>query len=267
MCLELTSDESFHKKFSFCTLVTRPEEYAEMVSSAKLAGFDGNDVEFFYFNNKNNNHFDGYTGLNRAMRSVNGKYLIFCHQDVLFNHDKREKLEQCILEVETVDQRWAVIGNAGKMKSGRQVIRITDPALSNCKIGDFPSQVESVDENFIIVNRSVNVACTYGLTGFHFYGADICQNAIYNGLNCYVIDFHLLHKSGGKVDQAYDICINNYRRMAFKRKRAQVVKTLIKDVFVSSSGILNFIMNHRRLLRLSRSIAKRCEMINTIISK
>ena len=38
-------------RYSICTLVTRPEEYAEMVESFVGAGFDSASCEYLYINN------------------------------------------------------------------------------------------------------------------------------------------------------------------------------------------------------------------------
>ena len=75
--LKIEDDLIYTKIFSFCTLVTRLDEYMEMVESAQGAGFDGEDVEFLYFDNREINKYDGYSAINRAIKEAKGKYLIF----------------------------------------------------------------------------------------------------------------------------------------------------------------------------------------------
>lgn len=105
---KIEADFFFEKKFTFCTLVTRFDEYIEMVESAKKAGFD-DDIEYIYFDNEESNQFDGYSGINRALKVAQGEYLIFCHQDILFNYDQRPQLEKCLHELEGKDPNWVIL--------------------------------------------------------------------------------------------------------------------------------------------------------------
>lgn len=253
----LNAEQKFDKQFSFCTLVTRYDEYLEMVDSAKQAGFSGNDVEFLYFDNKISNQYDGYSGINKALRAVQGKYLIFCHQDILFKFDTRAILEQRIRELEALDAHWAVAGNAGKNKFGQVKIRISDAGYSDLKEGSFPSEVMTLDENFLIINRQENIACSPVLSGFHIYGTDLCQNASALGLKNYVIDFHLYHKSPGRVDQSYFDAQKAFMQLQYHRKQSQFIWAMCSSFFVSSSKFLLFFCNKYRILRWARTIHKR----------
>lgn len=249
---------TFSKKYTFCTLVTRFNEYMEMVESAKHAGFDQDDVEFLYFDNKESNKFDGYNGINRALREAKGQYLIFCHQDILFNYDNRECLDQRIKELELIDAHWAVAGNAGKNEFGYTFIRISDPSFSNLSLGQFPEQVMSLDENFLIINRYHNLATTeFYLKGFHLYAIDLCQNAKNLGLKSYVINFHLYHKSPGNVDESYFKLQNSYKRLQYERKQAQFFWAMCSQFYVSNSYLRNIFFNSKRILRLCRSLLKK----------
>lgn len=248
---------SFEKKFSFCTLVTRFDEYIEMVESAQLAGFVGDDVEFLYFDNKNSNQFDGYSGVNRAIKEAKGQYLIFCHQDILFQFDTRQDLEHRIAELEQLDPYWAVLGNAGKTLHEVLKIRISDPHGANQHRGELPAEVLSLDENFLIINQLQNFECSANLSGFHLYATDLCQNALSFGLKSYVIDFHLLHKSPGKLDQSYFMAQKEYMDLLYQRKQKQFIWTVCSSFFISSSKILNFLFNQRRMLRWARKRFKK----------
>lgn len=253
-CLELKTDKKFHKKYSFCALVTNKQEYEEMRTSAIEAGFDREDVEFFYLNNINSNQFDGFSGINYALQNVSGQYLIFCHQDVLFKFDTIEKLDQCILELEERDSRWAVIGNAGKKEDGTIILRITDPHGENSKIGNFPEEVMSLDENFLILNRNLNLSTSYELTGFHLYGLDICRNANHLGYKNYVIDFHLLHKSGGKIEQSFIDAQTKYSTLEYVRKTKNFYSTTCTNFYAGSSKVLNCIFKVKILFKLYKRI-------------
>lgn len=260
---KIEGDLIFSKKYTFCTLMTRYDEYLEMVESAKLAGFDTDDVEFLFFDNKESNQFDGYSGINRALREAKGQFLIFCHQDVLFKYDRRDALDQRLQELEGIDCNWGVAGNAGKNENGNTYIRISDPLFSDLKYGEFPEQVMSLDENFLIINRKYNLSTTeFILKGFHLYAIDLCQNARNLGLKSYVIDFHLYHKSPGKVDQSYFNAQNAYINMQYFRKKSQFFWAMCSHFYVSSSPIKNIFFNLKRILRLSRTILKKKDKSN-----
>lgn len=252
----LNPQEEFSKRFSFCTLVTRYDEYLEMVESAKQAGFSGADVEFLYFDNKQSNQYDGYSGINKAIRVARGKYLIFCHQDILFNFDSRAVLEQRIRELEVLDAHWAVAGNAGKNKFGQVKIRISDAGYSDLHKGDLPAEVMSVDENFIIINRTQNISCTAAMSGFHIYGTDLCQNARDLGLKSYVINFHLYHKSPGRVDQSYFALQNKYIKLQKQRKQSQIIWAMCSSFYISNSALLNLLINWKYVMKFLKKINK-----------
>lgn len=247
---QIEKERIFTKKITFCTLVTRKAEYLEMVASAKKSGFDTEDVEFLYFNNAESNDFDGFNGLNRAIKEAQGEYLIICHQDVLFNFDSREDLQLRLDQLSILDPDWAVAGNAGRNKHGKHFVRITDPHGDNINEGPFPQEVISIDENFFIINQKMNLAASYGLKGFHLYGLDICQNAFYLGLKCYVIDFHLFHKSGGNPDKTYSDLQRDYIQLVKKRKAGQWYFPMCSVFFISSNTILNWLLNIKRIRKL-----------------
>lgn len=236
--------------FEFYTLVTRFDEYKEMVESLKKVGFDRENIKFLYFDNKNSNDFDGYNGVNYALKNSNAKYIIFCHQDILFNFDGYEQLLECINELNKIDPKWAIAGNAGKTKSGEVRMKITDPHGPEQTFGPLPAKVISLDENFLVINNKYNLSCSYQMSGFHLYGIDLCTNAINLGLNCYVIDFHLYHKSKGNLDKSFFSAVKNFRHMLKIRKQSVYYSTTCYSFFVTNSKFLNYFMN----LRLVRKV-------------
>ena len=192
-------------KFSICTLVTRAEEYAEMTASFVRAGFSPDDTVFLFSDNTCGNQLDDYRGYNLFLQAARGEFIVLCHQDILLNHDRREILEQRIRELDALDPAWALLGNAGcAQRFGLPVtaIKISHPSSTET-IGTFPTRVDSLDENFIVVKCSANLALSHDLSGFHFYGTDLCRIAKILGRTAYVVDFHLLHKSLGKYDDSF----------------------------------------------------------------
>lgn len=204
-------------RYSICTIVTRPSEYSAMVESFRLHGFQEPDCEFLYLDNSECNKFDAYSGYNLFLDVARGSFVILCHQDILLIEDGRTKLDRLIDDLDEIDPNWAACGNGGGEYPGQLAVRISDPYGANQQYGDLPAKVRSLDENFIVVRKSANLALSRDLHGFHFYGADICIIADVLGWNCYVIDFHLRHKSSGTRDKAY---FNIRERMIQKYRRA-----------------------------------------------
>lgn len=67
---KIQNELTFSYKFTFCTLVTKYEEYREMIGSARNIGFNGTNVEFLFFDNIKSNKYDCYSGINRAIREA-----------------------------------------------------------------------------------------------------------------------------------------------------------------------------------------------------
>jgi len=225
-------------RYSICTIVNRPSQYAEMVESFTSRGFDGPDCEFLYLDNTQANAFDGYTGNNMFLNVARGEFVILCHQDVVLIGDGRANLDAALDNLSRLDPNWAVCGNAGRDQSGGVAVRITDPHGIDQKVGDFPVKVQSLDENFMIVRRSANLALSRDLTGFHFCGTDICLIADVIGSNCYVIDFHLQHKSAGVMDNQFFVSQKNLTQKYRRAFRSRWVFTTCTDFFISGLPFL-----------------------------
>ncbi|MBL4608194.1 MAG: acyl esterase [Pseudomonadales bacterium] len=244
-------------RFSICTLVTDSNEYQGMIDSAKLAGFVGDDVEYLYSDNSKGNTFDGFSGFNQFHLEAKGQYLIYCHQDILFEFDDRSILESRIAALDVLDSNWAIAGNAGKKHSGEKSVRISDPLTVNLSHGVFPSLVQTMDENFMVFDRQKPLSCTRTLSGFHLYGTDLCLNAEYLGYSCYVIDFHLRHKSKGNPDEGYFSIQSEFMALLKSRKKSLVIHAMCSRFYVSSSGFKMWLVNRKWLLNLHKSISKK----------
>ncbi len=231
-------------RFSICTMVTDHREYAEMVRSMQAGGFDGPDCEYLYLDNSNSNAFDAYQGYNLFLNEAQGTYIILCHQDILLLQDSRGVLEKRLRELDRQDAHWGLCGNAGARSDGRLVKRITDPHQDDQNLGPFPSRVVALDENFIIVRRDANLAVSHDLAGFHMYGADLCLISDILGRSAYVIDFHLLHKSGGSLDRRFYAVREAFMRKYSRAFRPRWIATTCTFLFIAPS------------YRLSRSLTK-----------
>lgn len=240
------------KQFSICSLVTNMDEYREMVSSFQTAGFNDEKAEFLYANNTQGNRYDGFSGVKHFLTHAIGQYIIICHQDILLTHDTIETLLARLEELSTLDPNWAIVGNAGYQGLTHKAVRISDPYGQNTSIGTFPSRVQTLDENFLVIRKSANLSISNDLYGFHFYGADLCLIADMLGYNAYVIDFHLYHKSGGTCNESFfaakERLISKYQRAL----ETKFIRTTCSPLFLSHSKLLNIFCNKKIMVSLKK---------------
>lgn len=237
-------------RYSICTLVTNPEEYASFKESFEAGGFTSDTCEYLYLDNSQGNRFEAFGGYNLFLQEAQGTYIILCHQDVELLVDGRARLDAVLAELTAKDAQWGLCGNAGAKTDGSLALRITDPNTGPISQGGpFPVRVISLDENFIVVRREANLALSHDLSGFHLYGTDLCLNADSLGLHAYVIDFHLLHKSGGNPDESFERLRlrmrDKYRRVL--RPRWQHMTTY-RSFYLSPSPIGAFLARGQRAI-------------------
>jgi hypothetical protein len=224
-----------HYTFSICTLMTRPDQYSQMVQSFRDAGF-GKDCEFLCVNNSQGNVYDAFSGYNAFLVEAQGEYIILSHQDIVLCFDDRSVLEKRLRELTEIDSAWGVCGNSGGVALGQNAIRISDPHCENCSIGTFPQRVFSLDENFMVVRRSANLCLSRDMSGYHMYGPDLCAIADVKGDHCYVIDFHLRHLSGGTLDSSFRTSADAFSRKYARAFRPRWMQTSVTAVFLSGES-------------------------------
>jgi hypothetical protein len=247
---EIDSIKEFSFKYSICTLVTNKEEYAEMVDSFIKAGFEELFCEYLYVDNSATNKYEAYLGINKFLSAAKGKYIIVCHQDILLNHDRIDKLEKCIDAINKQDPDWGILGNAGGVDFKKNVYKVGYKSGEIHTEGSLPAKVKSLDENFLLIKNEANLALSHDLTGYHLYGADLCLIARVIGYNAYVIDFLLTHKSLGNPDASFyklkERFLEKYQR-AFK---GIFIKTTITRFFISGSPFKSFLYNTKPVEKL-----------------
>ena len=247
------NSKSYEYEFSIFSLVTKKDQYFEFLKSCENAGFNNKNSEFGFLDNSSKNKYDGYSGLNEAIHLAKGKYIILIHQDVKLSFDGKEILENKIKEIDKVDPKWGVLGNAGgNFDLGEKFIRISDPANKDLKFGKLPVKVHSLDENLLIIKSSTLLGFSEDLEGFHFYGTDICQQAMFRGYNCYVIDFHLFHNSSGNKNLDYIISKNNLIKKYRRKLAHRFIRTTTTRLFLSGNKFLNLLFNQKDILFLLR---------------
>ena len=225
--------------YTIATLVTEPAEYAAMRASFAAGGFTDDVCEFLVIDNTqttSREQTDAYTGLNRALDEARAPFVILCHQDVRLTRDKRRRLEACLADLSALDASWALAGNAGGVSAGRLSVRISDPHGADQNVGPFPSRVTSLDENFIVVRRAARVGLSSDLTGYHFYGADLCLAADVLGYTAYVIDFHLQHLSPGRKSADFYASEKAFRNKWSHAFRPRWLQTTCSLLLLSGDG-------------------------------
>ncbi len=223
------------RSYTIATLVTNPAQYEVMQQSFIDFGFG--DCEFLKIDNTGEQQTCAYNGLNHMLNQACGDVVILCHQDVRLFDDSRTELDARLDELNRIDPNWAVAGNAGGVAPGQLALRITDPHGADQKIGDFPCRVLAVDENFIVVRRNARIGFSHNLSGFHFYGADICMMAEIAGYSAYVIDFHLAHLSAGKKDPSFDEMETAFREKWSTALSARWIQTTCSLFYISGEPL------------------------------
>ncbi|MEO1456103.1 MAG: hypothetical protein AAFV49_00860 [Pseudomonadota bacterium] len=180
-------------------IATNEAELGETVEALHRAGFTPDCTTYLAVRNFGENHFDGYSGIAAFLERAEGRYLLVCHQDVRAI-DTRAELEAKLDEIEP---DWALAGNAGSAGLGRSVRRISDPYNRDVLIGPLPHEVVSLDENLLIFNLARPITPSQALSGFHFYGTDLCIRARGMGERAWVIDWHVEHLSGGSLNASW----------------------------------------------------------------
>lgn len=256
--------EKYSYDFSICSLVTDFAQYECMRKSFEGKGFNASSCEFLCVDNSITNQCDAYLAVNHFLRTARGRYVILCHQDIILHDDDCPALLQRIAEVESCDPSWGLLGNAGAGDFDEYTIRISDPHGTDTRRGGpFPAPAMSLDENFIVVRASANLAVSRDIGGFHLYGTDLCLIASILGYSAYVIDFHLQHLSGGdsgcKTDTHFHSFAQSRRRFIAKYQRALVprwLNTTCTRMYLSGSRLQNTICNLRAIINLKRKFNK-----------
>lgn len=232
-------------RYSFCSLVTNPGQYADMVGSFRTRGFDGPDVEFLYADNTGGNGHDGYAGLGTMIHKARGRYVILIHQDILAIDD-RAQLDTVLGDLTARDPDWAVAGNAGATARGKVARRMTSYMGYDDRMGDLPAKVETLDEDMLILRREANLAPSRDLEGFHLYGTDLVQQAVFRGWSAYVIDFHVEHLGLSEIDDAFITAIDAFRDKYRRATRPKLLSTAVTHVGFGREFLKSF--RHRRRL-------------------
>ncbi|MBK9079272.1 MAG: acyl esterase [Hyphomicrobium sp.] len=243
-------------RYTIATLVTNPAQYDAMCASFQAGGFDEASCEYIHIDNTETEQTDAYRGLNALLNAARASIVILCHQDVRLLQDGRASLDDRLNALTHRDPTWALAGNAGGVAPGRLALRLTDPHGRDQHTGNLPERVMSLDENFIVVRRDARIGFSNDLSGFHFYGADICLHAQHMGYSAYVIDFHLEHLSPGKKDQSFTAAEQAFARKWSRTLQPRWMQTTCSLIHLSGDPVRQSLgrVIDRPLARLARRL-------------
>lgn len=253
---KIEKEQTFDFTFSICTLVTKKTEYQEMLNSFEYKGFTSDLCEFLYIDNSENCTFDAYEGLNVFLQKAKGKYVILCHQDIIIHDQNKDDLLKLIIEIDKKDENWGILGNAGGVNIKWRTNHITQGEGNTITEKNVPLKVRSLDENFILVKKSANLALSRNLNGFHLYGTDICLIAEILGYNSYVIGFNLLHKSNGTIDKSFFDSKKNLLKKYNNALRTRFMSSTISRFCLTGNPFFQVLYNSKIILYLVRQYYK-----------
>jgi len=239
----LSSNEKFPFRYSICTLVSKPREYEEMINSFVQSGFTPEICEYLCIDNSNANTYDAFSGLNRFLREAKGEYIILCHQDILLHDHTISDLDKRLEEMDVIDANWGVLSNAGGINLKYVAMHVTQNSGNRLIEHLLPLKTKTVDENFILVKNTSNLALSHDLKGFHMYGTDICLISETLGFTSYIIDFNLTHKSDGNADASFYKIRKKLMRKYQKAWRGRFMSTTITRFYISGNGIRYILLN------------------------
>jgi len=167
------------------TAVTNPKLYSNMLGSLLIGG-GSSDIEVIPINNRDL-RYNIPQALNRAHTFASGKYIMYCHQDVLFSPGWYRNVKAVIKAI----KNFGVLGFEGIDKNGHP---------HSCKQMSETQfkQILTLDELAIIVPND-DIRFSEKLT-WHFYGADICFKYDTRGIKNFICGCRVNHLSNGRVN-------------------------------------------------------------------
>jgi hypothetical protein len=187
--------------FSVCALC-RDNKSAENILN-QIASLFPKDTDLLILENSQN-EWDSYSAIRYFIKRAQGEMIVLVHDDIEFQNLSVSQLLQSINKITCSDPTAIIFGVAGisnrkLMWMGHLFNLNGEQSWGFCEEG----KASSLDECFLVINRKSRISVSEGLTGFHFYGTDLCLNAMKSGHSCYVIDYPITHKSAGNINENF----------------------------------------------------------------
>ena len=221
--------------FSICTLVKNKEKYNVLLESLKKTSFINDTDEVLSIDNSLQNQHDCYSSIKEFIKISKRNFLILVHDDVIFNLDRSILVDE-LVKKRALDSQAAVFGIAGIFKNplmgcGRFISHRGEENWGFKNNGN----VNTLDECFIIIDKSSLVSVSDEIAGFHFYGTDICINARKKGFSSYAIDYPITHKSKGNLDANFLNSRNSFILHLRNNSNWEVISTTCTSMYAGNN--------------------------------
>jgi hypothetical protein len=171
--------------FSLVTCCNNPDLYYGMMES--LPERTSEDVELIPVANFDN-PLTVTEALNLGAKFAHGRYIVYCHQDILFSQGWFVNMMTALGRIPT-NVEVGIIGFEGVDDKGI-------PHTCNVLHVQRPCRIQTLDELCLITpRRDLKFDERFK---FHYYGADICLQALEAGHQNYLVGVPVKHLSGGK---------------------------------------------------------------------
>ena len=137
-----------------------------------------------------------------------------------------DELKKAILQINSIDKNWGILGVFGAiMESGKRKFYgyVRDRGNNLGSPNNLPHEVQTLDELLLITKGDFYFDEQFDL---HFYGADICLQAIKQGRKNYAISAYCHHNSSRKMGGKDQSFTENEARFKEKWKNYLPILTL-----------------------------------------
>ena len=181
---------------------------------------------------------DCYGAIRHFLKEAQGDLIIVIHDDIEFGDLSSPLLLERIREVSIKDRSASLFGVAGISSKGQRGIGHFYDATCEQNWG-FPDggQASSLDECFLVIKNGQGINVSDGLEGYHFYGTDLCLNTMSLGLSCYVIDYPLIHKSAGSLNENFFAARDRFEEHLLNQCLDRFVRTTCTVFYGSTSRL------------------------------
>lgn len=229
-------------RYSILICATNQSQLKDLWMSIKTR----DEYEFIFANNKRN-YMSSSVALNTLTEVSVGEIIFYTHQDVTFDVD--EPFSMIDRTIGKLGNVFGVIGPAGVLYNGGHTVKGID--FSSNKYSFDVMRVQTLDEFCMITKRSNGLKFGEYLDHFHFYGADLCCEAMDKGLRNYVINVGITHHSGGsgnlKNEDGYakymESARNFYKKWGVKHPKISTTTARFQD------GHIYYFLAHQLGLR------------------
>jgi hypothetical protein len=224
------------------TFVSDERQYAGMREAFQAAGFES----VASFHRLSDAETEPYAAINQLAAAAGAPYAVLCHQDVRPSLGAgAERLLDLLAALDRLDPGWTVAGDAGVLRSLAVARRVSD-RFGGMSSHLLPARVMSLDENLLVLNRRNGPRCSPELSGFHFYGTDVCLNAITDGGSAYVVDFPVTHGDLGPPKDygvAYVRARDAFLTLWSTRRHPGYIGTTTEVLTVGHPGLLRNLLD------------------------